>query len=175
MVQRRKCGFVLTSFRTNRRNGRKTDFMHFLLALIRMLFLFHLFDIKYGMNVSFFSLRNKMWNHMKMIFYPNLGCYWKDRICATKCLKTDVCYHVKTAWSLWVTCQVYAECVNITSDICVHWECSRMSFDYAGGFCSNPGMFQRPHVVTSPSSVRLPRAVMMTKTKYSPHDLLLFQ
>lgn len=48
---------------------------------------------------------------------------------------------------------------------------------YVIGLCwrfkSDPGMCRRPHVVTSLSSVRLPRAEAMTKTEWAGRDLLV--
>ena len=95
----------------------------------------------------------------------------KDHICATKRLKTDVYCRVDAAQVLWVTCQVYAECVNAASDNGMLSRVQSYVILFGWGFWSDPGMCRRALAVTSPSSVRLPGAEMMTKTEKTGHDL----
>lgn len=88
-----------------------------------------------------------MATHMKIYFFPSLGCYYEAACAPQKCWKTDVCYRVSTGRvptrNMSALCWV-CKCSRAVTFAWI-WERSRMSFCFAGGFRSDPGMWRRPH------------------------------
>lgn len=77
-----------------------------------------------------------MATHMKIYFFPSLGCYYEAACAPQKCWKTDVYYRVSIARVPTSNMSGLCWVCKCSHAVTFAWigECSRMSFCFAGGF-----------------------------------------